>query len=209
MTQPHPEDAPTEKMGRVLLLGTQEILGRAGLERVIAASGLESHIKEYQGNNLNLKFSNAALGGILNAIEAEYGARAGRGLILRIGGAAFKYGLREFGPELGLTDLAFRLLPLNKRIAFLVTALADLLDRVSPNAVQVVAEDERFLWQVGCPDRDKAGPDGSQLCSLLVGFLREAMYWVSGGKPPMVESIRVGTEDATVCMIGVYKKTYG
>jgi hypothetical protein len=208
MTQAHPEDAPTEKMGRVLLLSTQEILGRAGRERVIQAAGLESHIKEYQGNNLNLKFSSVALGGILNATEAEYGARAGRGLILRIGEAGFKYGLREFGPELGLTDLAFRLLPLNKRIAFLVNALTDLVNQVCPNAVQVVEESGRFVWQVGRGSTDENVLDSGQLCSLLVGFLREAMYWATGGKPTMVESIPVGMETATVCMIGVYKKTY-
>jgi hypothetical protein len=207
MTQELPEDTPPEKLGRVFLLGVQEMLGRDALEQLIASARLESHINEYKGNNLNLKFSSAALGGILNAIEDIYGSRAGQGLILRAGEAGFKYGLREFGPELGLTDLAFRLLPFNKRIAFLMHALTDLADRIYPASVRVVEEDQRFLWQVG---RYAAEPDSlvpGQLCCLLAGFFREAMYWVSGGKPTMVESIPVGTETATICTIAVYKKT--
>ncbi len=207
MTQPHPEDTPAEKLGRVLLASTQEILGRSGFERVVQTTAQNPHIKEYQGNNLKLKFSSAALSGILNAIEVEYGARPGRGLILRIGGAGFKYGLREFGPELGLTDLAFRLLPLNRRSAFLVRALAEPINQVYPGSVQVVETEGRFSWEVSrCAAADVL--DGGQLESLLVGFLREAMYWVSGGKPAVVESIPVGTETATLCKIGMYQKTY-
>ncbi|MBN2501884.1 MAG: hypothetical protein JXB38_13975 [Anaerolineales bacterium] len=210
MTQTHPEDTPAEKLGRVLMASTQEILGRSEFERVVQTTGQNPHIKEYQGNNLKLKFSSVALSGILNAIEVEYGARPGRGLILRIGGAGFKYGLREFGPELGLTDLAFRLLPLKRRSAFLVKALAEPANQVYPGRVQVVEADGRFLWQVSrCDAAEAAGLDSGQLESLLVGFLREAMYWVSGGKPAVVESIPVGTETATfLCKIDVYQKTY-
>ena len=40
-----------------------------------------------------------------------YGPRGGRGLALRAGRACFKYGLKEFGPVLGIADLTFRLLP--------------------------------------------------------------------------------------------------
>ena len=207
MTQTYLEDAPAEKLGRVLLSAVQEVLGRSAAAQIMRAAGLDSYIKEYQENNLNLKFSTGALSGILNATEAEYGVRAGRGLILRMGEAAFKYGLREFGPELGLGDLAFRLLPLNRRIAFLVNALAAPLNAVCPDAVQVGEESGRFLWQVGCAAAGEHPPDGGQLCSLLVGFLRAAMYWATGGKPTMVESTPVGTEPATLCAIGVYKKT--
>lgn len=208
MTQELRGDSPTEKMGRVLLMSAQEILGRAGLEQIIQTTSPDSHINEYKENNLKLKFSIAALGGILNAIESEYGSRAGQGLILRVGEAGFKYGLREFGQELGVTDLAFRLLPLNKRIAFLVNALTDLINQIHPGSVQVVEEDRRFLWQVGRCEPDEGILDRNQLCSLLVGFLREALYWSSGGKHTMVESISIGTEDATTCTIGVYKKTF-
>ncbi len=50
------------------------------------------------------------------SLEQVYGPQGGRGTALRIGRACFQYGLREYGSMLGITEMAFRLLPLSTKI---------------------------------------------------------------------------------------------
>ena len=104
------------KMGRIILLAMEEILGRNGIHAILNHTELHRWINNYPPNNLDLSFPFEDLSRIQVGLEEVYGPRAGQGLALRIGQASFKYGLREFGPMLGITDMAFRLLPLPTKL---------------------------------------------------------------------------------------------
>jgi hypothetical protein len=98
-----------------------------------------------------------------------------------------KYGLHEFGPELGLTDLAFRLLPLPTRLKVGSEALAGLFNQFTDQRVRLEVDEKHSYWHSErCPlcwERQADGP----CCTQAVGFLQEALYWVSGGKYFLVE----------------------
>jgi predicted hydrocarbon binding protein len=176
--------APTyfypDRMGRIVMEGMQEILGKAGLEALFVSTRLANPINfpEHQPHDLSFEH----IGLLQTGLETVYGTRAGRGLATRIGRAAFKYGLREFGPELGLTEMGFRLLPLSKKLMIGSETLAGLFNNSTDQKVKLERDKLHIYWKIErCPlcwERQAAGP----ACQMAVGLLQEALYWVSGGK---------------------------
>jgi predicted hydrocarbon binding protein len=175
------------RMGRIVLLAMEEILGHIEVNAVLNLAHLPNYIDQYPANNQELKFPFEHISRLQIALESAYGARAGRGLSLRVGRACLKYGLREFGPELGLTDLAFRLLPLPKRLKVGSEALAGLFNQFTDQRVNLEVDEKQLTWHIErCPlcwERQADGP----CCDMAVGLLQEASYWVSGGKTFLVE----------------------
>ena len=190
-----------DRMGRVVLLAMEEILGHGGVNAVLHLADLPAYIKAYPPYNQDLKFPFIHISHLQTGLEKAYGPRAGRGLAMLVGRASLKYGLREFGPELGLTDLAFRLLPLQTKIKTGSEAFAALFNNCSDQKVRLEWDDKYIYWHIErcplCLEREADGP----CCHLAVGLLQEALYWVSGGKYFEVEEkqcIACGDEACTI-----------
>ena len=183
--------APTyfypNRMGRIILLAMEEVLGRHGVNAVLNLASLPDYIGHYPPQNQDLRFPFGHISQVQNAIESAYGTRGGRGLALQIGRACFKYGLREFGHGLGLTDLAFRLLPLPVKLKVGSEAFAGLFNHGTDQRVRLEADEKFIHWHIQrCPlcwERKTDLP----CCHLAAGLLQEALYWVSGGKCFLVE----------------------
>jgi predicted hydrocarbon binding protein len=175
------------RMGRIVLLAMEEILGHDEVNAVLNLAHLPDYIDQYPANNQDLKFPFEHVSQLQIAMESAYGLQAGRGLSLRVGRACLNYGLREFGSELGLTDRAFRMLPLPRRIKVGSEALAGLFNQSAGQRVHLEVDEEHICWCIErCPmcwERQADDP----CCSLAVGLLQEAFYWVSGGKYFLVE----------------------
>jgi predicted hydrocarbon binding protein len=139
------------------------------------------------------------------ALEEMYGPRGGRGLALRVGRASFQYGLREFGPLFGLTDITFRLLPLQTKLKVGADSFADIFNKNSDQRVHVDHDEKRLYWHIDrCPvcwGRHTDGP----VCYLAVGILQEALYWVSGGKFFHVEQTHCIASGDPSCTIVIDK----
>ena len=170
------------RMGRVILLAMEEILGLNGVNAVLHLAHLPIYINAYPPCDQELKFPFRHISQLQVGLEGAYGPRAGRGLAMRVGRAWLKYVLHEFGPELGLTDLAFRLLPLQAKIKNGSEAFAALFNNFTDQRVRLDRDGKYIHWQIErCPlcwERQADGP----CCHLAVGLLQEALFWVSGGK---------------------------
>jgi predicted hydrocarbon binding protein len=194
------------KMGRIVLMAMEEVLGRNGINDVLNLSELSRLINCYPPNNFDLQFNFGDLGKIQNALDDLYGPLGGRGVALRSGRAAFKYGLREFGPLMGITDLAFRLLPLNEKLSTGLNVFAEAFNRFSDQRVSIEELPDRFFWHIErCPVCWGRHAD-SPVCHLAVGILQEAMYWVSGGKHFLVEETQCIAKGDLTCTILIDKK---
>ena len=194
------------RMGRIVLTAAEEILGQSGMRAVLNLAHLSGLIDNYPPNNLERAFPFEHLSAIQARLEDVYGQRAGRGLALRSGRVCFKHGLREFGSLLGVTDLAFRMLPFNSKIRAGMGIFADTFNKYSDQRVRVIDEERRFLWQIErCPvcwERRAAQP----VCHLAVGLLQEALHWASGGRTFNVdETLCVARGDPT-CTITIDKQ---
>ncbi len=189
------------KMGRIILLALEEIMGHNGVNAVLNLAGLHHLINNYPPNNLDLGFPFDDLGAIHQSLEDMYGPRGGRGLATRAGRACFKYGLREFGPVLGISDLAFRLLPLNMKLKVGAEVLANTLNRYTDQIVRLEEDPDHFHVHIErCPACWGRKTD-SPCCNLTVGMIQEALFWMSGGKNFVVEEtacIAMGDPTCTI-----------
>jgi predicted hydrocarbon binding protein len=209
MTKPAPGDKVyyyPNKIGRIVLLATEEVMGRNGVNAALNLGKLRHLVNNYPPNNFDRQFSFEEVGRIQQALEEMYGPRGARGLALRAGRACFKYGIREFGPVLGISDLAFRLLPLGMKMKVGIEVFAEVFNKFSDQVVRLGEDEESFIWTIErCPvcwGRRTSEP----CCYLAVGVLQEGAYWVSGGKNFSVEETTCVANGDAVCTILIGKR---
>lgn len=206
----NPDSSPQyfypNKMGRIILLAMEEVMGRNGVNAVLNLAKLPHLVNNYPPNNFDRRFSFDELGRIMQALDEMYGPRGGRGLALRAGRAGFKYGLKEFGPVLGIADLAFRLLPIGMKLRVGADVFSDVFNKYSDQVVHLQEEHDRILWTIArCPVCWKRSSQ-SPCCFLAVGILQESLYWVSGGKNFNVEEISCIARGDESCTIAIDKQ---
>ena len=189
------------RMGRIILLSMEEVMGRTGVNAVLHLASLPSLIENYPPDNTSLSFPFSTVSHLTEVLEQAYGPHGGRGLALRIGRACFSYGMRQYGTQMGLTEMAFRLLPLPAKLQAGAKAFAELFNKFTDQQVRVEVAGGHILWHIErCPlcwERKSSDP----VCHLAVGLLQEALYWVSGGKVFTVEEqtcIAAGDSSCTI-----------
>ncbi len=194
------------KIGRIILLATEEVMGRNGVNAVLNLARLRHLVNNYPPNNFDRQFSFEEVGGIQQALEDMYGPRGARGIALRQGRACFKYGIREFGPVMGIGDLAFRLLPVGMKMKVGIEVFAEVFNKFSDQVVRLGEDEENFICTIErCPvcwGRHTLEP----CCYLAVGALQEGAYWVSGGKNYSIEEITCIAKGDANCTILVSKR---
>ncbi|MCP4426803.1 MAG: 4-vinyl reductase [Chloroflexi bacterium] len=189
------------KMGRIVLTAMEEIMGRHGVNAILNLAHLQHLVNNYPPNNLRLGFTFSEFSAIQQTLDDMYGVRGGRGLALRAGRETWKYALREFMPVLGITDLAFRTLPLGIKIKIGLDVFAETLNKFTDQRVRLGEDERGFLWIIErCPvcwQRKSEAPT----CHLAVGLLEQSLDWVSRGRRFGVEEvscIAVGDETCTI-----------
>lgn len=189
------------RMGRIILLSMEEVMGRNGVNALLKLASLPSLIENYPSDTAEPAFAFSTLSNLTEMLEQAYGPHGGRGLALRIGRACFNYGVRHYSTQLGLTQMAFRLLPLPSKLHAGTSAFAELFNNFTDQRVRVEEENGTILWHIErCPlcwERKAQDP----VCHLAVGLLQEALYWLSGGKVFNVEEktcIAAGDQTCTI-----------
>ncbi len=190
-----------QKMGKILLLGMEELMGENGVHAVLGLSSLQNSIQYPSPENSNSAFSFETIAKLQGALELAYGPHGGRGMALRVGRACFKYGLKEYGSMLGLTEMTFRLLPLTLKLHIGAKAFAGLFNKHTDQRVRVEETGDKILWNIErCPlcwERKAQEP----ICHLAVGLLQESLYWLSGGKIFNVEETACIAKGDEACAI--------
>jgi predicted hydrocarbon binding protein len=190
-----------QKMGRIILQAMEEVTGKKGVAVVLRAAGLEPWIDDYPAPEARRSVSFDSIGRMQAGLEQVYGPRSGPGLALRVGRACFSYGLREYGSSLGLTEAAFRLLPLRTKLHAGARLFAELFNKHTDQQVQVEETETHLLWRIRrCPVCWGRRSD-QPACHMAVGLLQESLYWLSGGKIFNVEEtacVARGDPDCTI-----------
>ena len=191
-----------QKMGRIVLLGMEEVIGKGGMDAVLNLAALNDI---QPSATTERTFSFETVSKLHQSLEQVYGPRGGRGLALRSGRACFKYGIKEYGSILGLTEMAFRLLPLPTKLRTGARSFADLFNKHTDQQVRVEETETQILWHIErCPlcwERKAEEP----VCHLAVGLLQEALYWLSGGKVFSVEETACHARGDEHCIITIQK----
>jgi predicted hydrocarbon binding protein len=194
-----------QKMGHIILQAMEEVLGRNGVQATLQMASLNSLLDNYPPSSPDLTFPLQTVSLLQTALEQAYGPRGGRGIALRVGRACFKYGLEEFGLQLGFTETAYRLLPLPTKLRVGAKSFADLFNKQTDQFVRMEETETKILWQIeSCPlclGRHETEP----VCHLAVGLLQEFLYWVSSGKVFHVEETACIARGDAACTIEVEK----
>ena len=191
-----------QKMGRIIFLGMEEVIGPGGVDAILRLALLEDFIQNYPQPRAERSFSFDHVSAVQSALEKKYGPRGGRGLALRVGRACFTYGIKEYGSILGLTEMAFRLLPLSTKLHTGAKAFADLFNKYTDQKVRIEERDNKIFWHIDCCPLCWQRKVDEPACHLAVGLLQEALYWVSGGKVFNVEETAcIGRGDETCTIV--------
>lgn len=192
------------QMGRILLESMEEVMGQDGLQDVLTLAGRKQLASNHPPANLEREFSFETISALQETLEQAYGSRGGRGLAQRVGRVCFKYGLREFGDSLGITETAFRLLPMRSKLRLAGAALADLFNKQTDQRVRLDEADGKLLWQIErCPLCWGRHADAA-VCHLAVGLLQESLFWLSSGKIFHVEETHCIALGDPACTIEIH-----
>lgn len=181
---------------RILLQGAQEILGLDMLQKVFERLGFSGSALE-KGARYGLPLAQA--GPFMRALEDIFGGPVSQGLALRMGRAAFQYGLKQYGDQAGFRAMEYRLLPAPRRLENGLHSLAKIVAHECGSKITVSDEGSFWQWRV---DR----PTAAQDCFLIAGLLQEFTTWASGGRIYQVVETECLACGSPACMYRVEKR---
>lgn len=197
MTSANPRVQSTEleprfypnKIGRLALLSLEDVMGRNGVNALLNLAGTKHLVNSYPANDYKREFAFRDFASIMEAMDLMYGARGARGMELRAGRYAFNLGLKEFGPLLGVGDLALKLMPMTIKMKITLNLTARTFASYADQPTRVEERKGQFLYIIEkCPvcwGRHIDKPS----CFIAQGILEEALTWVTGGRNFKVQEI--------------------
>jgi predicted hydrocarbon binding protein len=194
------------KIGRLFYLSLEEVMGQNGVKALLRLADLPQYLQAYPPNDLKREYPFEAIAATSVALGTMYGPRGARGLELRAGRVAFTLGLKEFGPLLGMADLALKLMPVTMKLKIALNATAQTFDRFSDQSSHVEEERGQFVYHItrcsNCISRPEPGP----VFYLARGIIEEATAWVSGGRRFAVEQHTCIGQGASTCAFSIGKE---
>lgn len=176
------------KIGRLTLVSLEEVMGPNGVKALLRLAELPQYLDAYPPNDLKKEFPFEAIAQLEEALTTMYGPRGARGLELRAGRVAFTLGLKEFGPLLGMADLALKLMPVTMKLKIVLNATAQTFDRFSDQSSHVEEERNKFVYHITRDPSSLRGDAGLNF-HIARGIIEEATAWVSGGRRFKVEQV--------------------
>ena len=194
------------KIGRLCFMSLEEVMGQNGVKALLRLAELDQYLDAYPPNDLKREFPFEAISQYSVALSTMYGPRGARGLELRAGRVAFSLGLKEFGPLLGMADLALKLMPITMKLKIVLNATAQTFDRFSDQSSHVEEERGKFVYHItrcsNCITRSDPGP----VFYIARGISEEATSWVSGGRHFAVEQCSCMAQGAPSCSFNISKE---
>jgi hypothetical protein len=195
------------KFARITLEAYEMVMGKNDLHDVLKLAGLSDLIDHYPPDNLEREFDFAGFTAIHIALEEKYGPRGGRGLALRAGRATFNDALKNFGALAGVSDPAFKVLPVQAKICIVLPASAKIFSQLTDQLSTVDETDDAFIWTIHrCPICwSRKGVD-KPVCYILTGLLQAMLTWVSGGQEFRINESKCCAVGDNVCEYIIQKE---
>jgi hypothetical protein len=183
----------------------ETVLGKSGTSALLNLAGLRTWSSADDDLEPTHDIDFAEFSTIHSALEEMYGPRAGRGLARRIGWSSFHKLLDEFGALSGVSDLAFKVLPLPAKLKLGFPAMTRVFQNLCDHHCAAQELDEAYLFSVqrcpACWGRKTESP----VCYSFLGLLEESLRWVSGGQYFLVQEIECIATGDKACVFRVEK----
>lgn len=197
----------TNTFALVTLKAFEEINGRNGVNAILRHANLPDLINNYPPHDREKVFDFADYSAIMQSLEEIYGRRGGRVFALRAGRATFNELLATYGGLVGVSDLAFRLIPLKIKLRIGINAMAKVFNMVSDQET-VVYERPKFFYYVvkRCPVCWSRSGENLPVCFSQVGLLKEGLHWVSNGLEFDIKEIQCRAMGHQECAFEINKE---
>jgi hypothetical protein len=176
-----PADSYPNKLGRIILMASEEVLGRNGLKAILAQARLQHLYDSYPPNNLAQEFSFDQAGSLFQALDEMYGRRTGRRLARRIGQRCFAIGLRQMHLVHFLSRVAFRLLPPETRMRVALEVGSRVVGKLTGHPVRLRENDGHYYCSTRKCGFCRKRRCGSPCCDVVAGILQETVGWIDTG----------------------------
>ncbi|MFN2112241.1 MAG: V4R domain-containing protein [Anaerolineales bacterium] len=200
----------SNKFARIFLESIQEITGNHGLNAILNYANLPELVNQMPPDDLEKSFDFSSFAAINQALEEVYGCRGGKGLALRIGRTTFADVLKDYGDLAGVSDIAFKILPLQAKIKFGLDAMARIFSEKSDQTSSVREEKDTYVYLVKrCPICWGRSTAEEPICYYMVGLLKEGLSWVSGGKEFKISEKKCVALGDEACEFVIQKQPVG
>ncbi len=169
----------SQQLKQAFLAGLSELLSPAEIAILAEEAGCRIETARFFSEHGGLNMA-----AFLEAIVARYGHAAGRGLAVRAGRAAFKYGMGTLEPLAEMKTLTFRLMPVQSKLKQALERFCTILAPGLVASVSLSEEEDRFLWRNAPAASYPAGQT-----AWVHGFIQEGLYWLSNGKFYPIEEV--------------------
>ncbi len=199
------EQVSSNQMTRMMLAGMIDVIGLEGVGAVLHHSDLNDLADRLSADDSTAAMSFADIASIQIKLEKNYGVRGGRVLAQRAGREMFHHAQRELVQLVGIADLPERPIHLVLKMRICLEVIAETLKRSANQRIQLLENNNTFLWMVDeCPicwDRQSDLP----CCYISVGFLSQAMEWVSKDRRFSIKEIECRAAKSEKCVISIQK----
>ncbi len=188
------------------LVACEEILGKGGIRTVLRMADLPDLIDNYPPDNIEKAFDYTDYTSLMTALEDVYGKRGGRIMGMRIGRAMSGHMREKFGKFIGVTDIAFKVLPLHVKMHLIINAFVRILNKATDVGAKVVEQDDCYIYSLKqCPICWDRHDVDQPVCFNTVGFLRGLLHWISNGKEFDVREIACHAHGNEHCVFRIPK----
>jgi hypothetical protein len=142
------------------------------IKKILPESPTAAKLTEYSGSIETL----------LLETERQFGYKSASGLFFRCGCAAFKYLVRNFGKQIDIDSLTFRLQPQQKRLIDGIQKLVQRLEFWQAGEFDIQKKED--LVEITASAAGIASPEFGERIWLhfVAGLIQEYLYWAGGGK---------------------------
>ena len=190
----------------VTLMSFEEILGSGGVKTILNRAKLSHLVDNYPPDNLNREFDFADYSAIIATLEDIYGSRGGRVMGLRVGRATRAHMYEKFGPKFGITNVAFKILPLPIKLRLAVNTLAKVFNSVSDQETTVVEHEDCYEYIVKqCPVCWGRQNADEPVCYVTTGLIKGGLHWISNGREFDVKEVKCHAMGDEHCVFHIPK----
>lgn len=170
---------------RHTLRGIGATMGTNGLTTILRRAGLERYVGDLPPNDDEPVLTAAEYSALIQAIEDYYG-RSARGMLQRIGRAAYVAEAQGAGLSERATMWLAKILPQRARVRQRLSRLAARL--AAPNGeAKVYLGDRKFVLVDSTGDACVNRPHETPNCWLTVGQIQEAVFTAAGREADVTE----------------------
>jgi len=183
-----------------------DLMGKNGLNAILNRTQLKSFIDTFPPDDLEKGFDFADFSALQMGLEEMYGEQGGRMFLKRAGRSAFAQSLKKYGALAGVSNPAFRSIPLQTQVWIGLQALARIFNQISDQQTTVQESETQYQYLVHrCPLCWERKGMNNSICSYGIGLLEEGLKWISGGFEFKVSETKCMAKGDDVCEYSIDK----